>query len=75
MKKNKSALRTGEAKKRWTKKVRRFNVIHHLRFNAKWKWDDIGKRFRMTRQAACKFYNEHKNLIKPKGENHGNTNI
>jgi hypothetical protein len=29
----------------------------------------------MTRQAACKFYNEHKKLIKPKGETHGNTNV
>jgi hypothetical protein len=63
MKQNQSILRKGDAKKRWDKKVKRFETVHHLRYRAGWTWHDIGKRFKVSRQAIFKFYNEHKNLI------------
>lgn len=63
MKPNTSTLRMGPSTRRWKKNQKRFATIARLREAGKWTWADIGKRFKITRQAAFKFYKEQKNLL------------
>lgn len=63
MKANKSVLRKGDSERRWRKNQKRFTVVAHLRDDCNWTWADIGRRFKVTRQAAFKFYTEQKKLL------------
>jgi len=63
MKQNVSRLRMGVRLVRKNKKIRRLHSIDDLR-NKGMTWEDIGKRYSITKQGVFKFYKENSYLFK-----------